>query len=132
VESLKREQDGERVPVIVFTKGGGQWLEGIAACGADVVGLDWTTDLCMARSRVADKVALQGNIDPMVLFGGEQAVRAEVRRTLDRFGSPQRPDGGWGGHVLNLGHGLNQHTPPEAVAALVDETRQHSARNHQN
>ena len=132
VEGLKREHQGQRIPSIVFTKGGGQWLEGIAACGADVVGLDWTTDLGAARARVADKVALQGNIDPMVLFGGEQAVRAEVRRTLDRFGSPRRADGAWGGHVLNLGHGLNQHTPPEAVAALVDEAHTHSRRNHQN
>ncbi len=132
VEGLKREQGGQRIPSIVFTKGGGQWLESVAACGADVVGLDWTTDLGAARARVADKVALQGNIDPMVLFGGEQAVRAEVRRTLDRFGSPKRPDGGWGGHVLNLGHGLNQHTPPDAVAALVDEAHRHSGRNQQN
>ena len=132
VEGLKREHQGQRIPCIVFTKGGGQWLEGIAACGADVVGLDWTTDLGAARARVGDKVALQGNIDPMVLFGGEAAVRAEVRRTLDRFGAPKRADGTWGGHVLNLGHGLNQHTPPEAVAALVDEAHAHSRRNHQN
>ncbi|MEY3285692.1 MAG: hypothetical protein RL500_422 [Pseudomonadota bacterium] len=132
VEGLKREHQGQRVPCIVFTKGGGQWLEGIASCGADVVGLDWTTDLGAARALVADRVALQGNIDPMVLFGGEQAVRAEVRRTLDRFGPPRRADGGWGGHVLNLGHGLNQHTPPESVAALVDEAHAHSRRSRAN
>ena len=129
VQGLKREHQGQRIPSIVFTKGGGQWLEGIAACGADVVGLDWTTSLTAARARVADRVALQGNIDPMVLFGGEAAVRAEVRRTLDAFGSPQRADGGWGGHVLNLGHGLNQHTPPDAVAALVDEAHAYSRKS---
>jgi uroporphyrinogen decarboxylase len=126
VQGLKREHQGRGIPSIVFTKGGGQWLDGIAACAADVVGLDWTTDLQAARARVADRVALQGNIDPMVLFGGEAAVRAEVRRTLDAFGAPQRADGGWGGHVLNLGHGLNQHTPPDAVAALVDEAHAYS------
>ncbi len=128
VSKLKRRQLGQPVPVIVFTKGGGQWLEAIAECGADVVGLDWTTDLAAARRRVDDRVALQGNIDPMVLFGGEAAVRQEVRRTLERFGAARRADGAMGGHVLNLGHGLNQHTPPEAVAALVDEAHAVSVR----
>jgi len=109
------------VPAIVFTKGGGPWLEAIAASGADVVGLDWTVNLADARRRVADRVALQGNLDPMVLFGGEAAVRAEARRVLDDFG-----DGP--GHVFNLGHGIHQHTPPEAVAALVDEVHSHSRR----
>ena len=132
VEGLKREKDGAQVPAIVFTKGGGQWLSEVAACGADVVGLDWTTDLHAARALVADRVALQGNIDPMVLFGGEEAVRAEVRRTLDRFGPLRTAQGRMGGHVLNLGHGLNQHTPPEAVAALVDEAHAYSRKNHQN
>jgi uroporphyrinogen decarboxylase len=107
------------VPAIVFTKGGGPWLEAIAEIGADVVGLDWTVNLGQARRRVADRVALQGNLDPMVLFGGEAAVRAEARRVLDDFG-----DGP--GHVFNLGHGIHQHTPPEAVAALVDEVHSHS------
>jgi uroporphyrinogen decarboxylase len=110
------------VPAIVFTKGGGPWLEAIAASGADVVGLDWTVNLRRARERVQDRVALQGNLDPMVLFGGEAAVRAEARRVLDDFG-PASPGSG---HVFNLGHGINQHTPPEAVAALVDEVHRHS------
>ena len=102
------------VPAIVFTKGGGAWLEDIAACGAEVVGLDWTVNLARARQRVQDRVALQGNLDPMALFGGEAAVRAEARRVLDDFGSGP-------GHIFNLGHGIHQQTPPEAVAALVDE-----------
>ena len=126
VDLLKREHEGQRIPAIVFTKGGGQWLQSVADCGADVVGLDWTTDLHGARELVGDRVALQGNIDPMVLFGGESAIRAEVRRTLDRFGRPRRADGSWAGHVLNLGHGINQHTPPEAVTALVDEAHRYS------
>jgi uroporphyrinogen decarboxylase len=110
------------VPAIVFTKGGGPWLEAIAASGADVVGLDWTVNLRRARERVQDRVALQGNLDPMVLFGGEAAVRAEARRVLDDFG-PASPGSG---HIFNLGHGINQHTPPEAVTALVDEVHRHS------
>ena len=109
------------VPAIVFTKGGGAWLDAIAASAADVVGLDWTVNLRAARERVGDRVALQGNLDPMVLFGGEAAVRREARRVLDDFGPAA-------GHIFNLGHGIHQHTPPEAVAALVDEVRTHSRR----
>jgi uroporphyrinogen decarboxylase len=119
LRQLVREHDGQRVPAIVFTKGGGPWLESIAASGADVVGLDWTVDLAAARQRVGGRVALQGNLDPMVLFGGDAAVRAEARRVLDSHGPGP-------GHVFNLGHGINQHTPPEAVAALVDEVHRHS------
>jgi uroporphyrinogen decarboxylase len=107
------------VPAIVFTKGGGPWLEEIAASGADVVGLDWTVNLARARTRVQDRVALQGNLDPMVLFGSEAAVRAQARRVLDDFGPGP-------GHVFNLGHGIHQLTPPEAVAALIDEVHRHS------
>ena len=123
---LKREHAGQAIPRIVFTKGGGQWLEMIAASGADVVGLDWTCDLRLARARVDDQVALQGNIDPMVLFSSPDAVAAEARAVLDSFGPPQRADGRFGGHVFNLGHGISQHTPPEHVAALVEAVHQHS------
>jgi len=117
------------VPAIVFTKGGGPWLGEIAASGADVVGVDWTVDLARARALVGERVALQGNLDPMVLFGGEAAVRAEARHVLDRFGAPERPNDATGkhdGHIFNLGHGIHQLTPPEAVAALVDEVHRHS------
>jgi uroporphyrinogen decarboxylase len=107
------------VPAIVFTKGGGPWLEAIAASGADAVGLDWTVSLKRARERTGDRVALQGNLDPMVLFGGEAAVRAEARRVLDDFGPGP-------GHIFNLGHGIHQLTPPDAVAALVEEVHRHS------
>ncbi|AUL17440.1 uroporphyrinogen decarboxylase [Bordetella bronchiseptica] len=125
VEGLTREREGRRVPVIVFTKGGGQWLEEIAACGCDAVGLDWTVNLGAARRRVADAVALQGNLDPMTLFGGAQAVRAEARRTLDAFGPV-----GKGGHVFNLGHGISQYSPPEVVSELVDEVHTYSRALH--
>jgi uroporphyrinogen decarboxylase len=123
---LKREHDGRRVPAIVFTKGGGLWLEAIADSGADVVGLDWTCDLGTARRRVDDAVALQGNLDPMVLFAPPEAVAAEARAVLDAFGNPLRPDGRRGGHIFNLGHGISQFTPPESVKVLVDTVHAHS------
>ena len=125
---LERDVGGESVPVIVFTKGGGLWLEAIAASGADVVGLDWTCDLGAARRRCDDTVALQGNLDPMVLFAPPPKIVAEARAVLDSFGAAQRPDGRWGGHVFNLGHGINQWTPPEHVAALVETVHEHSRR----
>ncbi len=120
LKQLKREHDGQRIPHIVFTKGGGLWLDEIAALEPDVVGLDWTMNLGKARARVGDRVALQGNIDPNVLFAGPDQIRAEVTRTLESFGAPVGPDGQVGGHVFNLGHGISQFTPPESVAVLVD------------
>ena len=125
VQGLNRQVNGEKIPVITFTKGGGPWLEQIASCGADAVGLDWTVDMAAARRRVNDQVAFQGNMDPMALFAGEAAIRAEARRLLDAFGPVGR-----GGHVFNLGHGISQFTPPEAVSALVDEVRTYSTRFH--
>jgi uroporphyrinogen decarboxylase len=114
IAGLKKTHDGERIPCIVFTKGGGQWLEAIAASGCDAVGLDWTTDIGAARRRVGDQVALQGNFDPMALFASPEAVAREATRILDSFGP------GDTGHVFNLGHGINQHTPPDNVAVLVE------------
>mgnify|MGYP001496431562 FL=1 len=132
LRQLKREHDGQRIPHIVFTKGGGLWLEEIAASvdgtGPDVVGLDWTVNLGAARRRVDDRVALQGNLDPNVLFADPDQIRAEVERTLASFGTPQRPDGSHGGHVFNLGHGISQHTPPENVKVLVDSVHETSRR----
>jgi uroporphyrinogen decarboxylase len=113
---LKREKDGVRIPAIVFTKGGGLWLEQIADIGADAVGLDWTVNLGEARRRVGSRVALQGNLDPVVLFAGAPQIRAEVQKLLTSFGPP---DAG-SGHVFNLGHGISQFTPPEAVTVMVD------------
>ena len=125
---LKTEAEGRRVPSIVFTKGGGLWLSEIADSGADVVGLDWTVNLGAARAAVGARVALQGNLDPNVLFAPPPAVCAEAEAVLDSFGAPQRADGGWDGHVFNLGHGISQFTPPEHVAALVDAVHAHSRR----
>ena len=120
IRQLKREHEGVRIPSIVFTKGGGLWLEEIADCGADAVGLDWTVNLGTARKRVGHKVALQGNLDPNVLFAKPDQIRAEVERLLNSFGKPT----GESGHVFNLGHGISQFTPPESVNALVDAVHQ--------
>jgi len=117
---LRHEHEGERIPQIVFTKGGGPWLEEIAATQPDVVGLDWTVNLGAARARIGDRVALQGNIDPNVLFAEAAQIRAEVARTLTSFGAGP-------GHIFNLGHGISQHTPPENVAVLVDAVHELSA-----
>ncbi len=125
---IKREQAGQRIPQIVFTKGGGLWLEEIAGLGADVVGLDWTVNLAAARARVGARVALQGNLDPNVLFAGPEQIRAEVNRCLTGFGPPVGADGQVGGHVFNLGHGISQHTPPESVSVLVDAVHEVSRR----
>jgi uroporphyrinogen decarboxylase len=121
VGNLLRERGGERVPSIVFTKGGGLWLEAIADIGCDAVGLDWTIDIGEARRRVGDRVALQGNIDPAVLFASPEKVAAEARRVLESYGAGQNT-----GHVFNLGHGISQFTPPENVTALVEAVHAHS------
>ena len=126
---LKRDADGRRVPHIVFTKGGGPWLEAIATSGADVVGVDWAVDLGGARRRVGANVALQGNLDPTVLFAGPDAIRREVRRVLASFGAFAR-DGARNGHVFNLGHGISQHVSPDRVSALVDEVHRASPPFH--
>jgi uroporphyrinogen decarboxylase len=128
IAGLQREKDGRRVPHIVFTKGGGPWLEEIAACGADVVGLDWTVNLARARQTVGDRVALQGNLDPNVLFAPPAQVAEQARAVLDSFGDPARADGRHGGHIFNLGHGISQFTPPDHVQALVEAVHSHSRR----
>ena len=119
IAGLIREQDGRRVPCILFTKGGGHWLEAMAKSGCDALGIDWSTDLNAARLRVGSQVALQGNLDPAVLFAPPEKIRSEARRVLDAFGPGP-------GHVFNLGHGISQFTPPESVAALTDEVHTYS------
>jgi uroporphyrinogen decarboxylase len=118
---------GRRVPSIVFTKGGGLWLEAIAASGCDAVGVDWTVDLGAARRRVGAQVAIQGNLDPMVLFAQPEQIEAEAMAALDAFGAPSEGVG----HVFNLGHGIHQLTPPEHVQALVECVHAHGRRLRQ-
>ena len=121
---LKREYDGARIPSVVFTKGGGLWLEQIASSGCDAIGLDWTIDIGEARRRVGDKVALQGNLDPSILFAPAEVITAEVNKILAGYGCGN-------GHVFNLGHGISQFTPPESVTTLVDAVHANSRNYHQ-
>lgn len=123
VAGLTRMQDNERIPVIVFTKGGGLWLEAIADIGCDAVGLDWTIDIGEARRRVGDKVALQGNLDPSILFASPEVIIQEVEKILASYGSGS-------GHVFNLGHGISQFTPPQHAGALVEAVHTLSRRFH--
>lgn len=124
VSGLIREYDGRRVPVIMFTKNGGQWLEVMAEAGADALGLDWTTNIDDARRRVGDRVALQGNMDPSVLYAPAERIRAEVADILARFGTGN-------GHVFNLGHGIHQFVDPESAKVFVDAVHELSAQYHQ-
>ena len=122
---LKREHNGVRIPRIVFTKGGGLWLSEMAALDCDVLGLDWTVNLARARALVAGadhphRKALQGNIDPNVLFANPAQIEAEVGKVLTSFGAPHRGEGAGATHIFNLGHGISQHTPPDNVAVLVE------------
>lgn len=123
VAALKADAQTQSTPVILFTKGGGLWLESIAATGCDALSLDWTMDLATARKRVGNQIALQGNLDPNTLFAAPQKIRAEVARALADFGKGH-------GHVFNLGHGISQYTPPDRVAALVSAVHDLSAPYH--
>ena len=123
VAGLIRERDGRRVPVILFTKGGGAWLEAIAETGCDALGVDWTVDIGEARARVGARVALQGNMDPCVLYASQQRIHAEVDQILESFGAGP-------GHVFNLGHGIHPHIDPERVSAFIDAVHELSPRFH--
>jgi len=113
VSGLTREADGRQVPVTLFTKGGGRWLEQMAETGCDALGLDWTQDISEARQRVGDQVALQGNMDPCVLYASPEVIKEEAKKVITGFGKGN-------GHVFNLGHGIHQHIEPEKVKVLVD------------
>lgn len=124
VDGLIREQDGRRVPVILFTKNGGLWLESMAASGADALGLDWTCDIGDARRRVGERVALQGNMDPSVLYAQPATIRAEVARILASYGPGP-------GHVFNLGHGITPEVDPAHAGAFIEAVHELSAAYHQ-
>ena len=125
---LHRSHDGAVVPRLVFTKGGGQWLQEMGSLDCEVLGLDWTVNLAQARRSVGDSKALQGNLDPNVLFAPPETVEAETIRVLDNFGAPHTGDGTGPSQIFNLGHGISQHTPPEHVKVLVDTVHAHSRR----
>lgn len=124
VSGLTKNNEGRKVPSVVFTKGGALWLEAQAEIGADALGLDWTVDLGSARKRVGDKVALQGNLDPAILLSTPEAIEKEVAVVLASYGCGN-------GHVFNLGHGITQWTPPENAAAMLSAVRKHSKQYHQ-
>jgi len=123
VSGLKRENEGRRVPVILFTKGGGQWLGPMADTGCDALGVDWTIDLSEARRLTGGRVALQGNLDPCVLHASPQRIREEVGRVLESYGNGP-------GHVFNLGHGIHPDVNPDHAAALVQAVHDLSPRYH--
>jgi uroporphyrinogen decarboxylase len=129
LEGLKRTgADGQIVPRIVFTKGGGLWLPDMAALDCDVLGVDWTVNLARARAQVGASKALQGNLDPAVLFASPEQVAAQARQVLEDFGAPHTAAGTGPTHIFNLGHGISQHTPPDRVQALVEAVHTHSAK----
>ena len=123
VEGLAREHDGRRVPVILFTKGGGAWLEDMVASGCDALGVDWTTDLSDARRVCGDRVALQGNLDPGVLYAPPAQIRDRVAQVLASYGAGH-------GHVFNLGHGIHPDVPPESALAMVEAVHELSPPYH--
>jgi uroporphyrinogen decarboxylase len=123
LDGIKREHAGTRVPCILFSKGGGGWLEAQAGTGCDAVGVDWTVDLAAARRRIGQRVSLQGNVDPAVLLAGRPAIRTAVAAALAAYGKGPA-------HVFNLGHGVSQFTSPDSVAALVDVVHELSPAYH--
>jgi len=125
VEGLTREREGRRVPVVLFTKGGGAWLDRMADAGADALGVDWTTDLAEARRITGGRVALQGNLDPCVLYGSPEVIREEVDRVLESYGPGH-------GHVFNLGHGIHPDVNPEHAGAMVAAVHELSPRYHRD
>ncbi|HYW55829.1 MAG TPA: uroporphyrinogen decarboxylase [Polaromonas sp.] len=129
LKQLKRTHDGVTIPRLVFTKGGGLWLEPMAQLDCEVLGLDWTVNLAQARERVGGRMALQGNLDPNVLFANPAQIEAEVARVLDSFGQPHSDTRNPGAtHIFNLGHGISQYTPPESVEVLVRAVHAYSRR----
>ncbi|MBF0265045.1 MAG: uroporphyrinogen decarboxylase [Gammaproteobacteria bacterium] len=125
VDGINRTKDGEQIPVVLFSKGAGQWLDLMAETGCDALGVDWTVDLSQARKLVNDKVALQGNMDPCILYASDERVEAEVKNVLASYGKV-----GNGGHVFNLGHGIHQHIDPSRVKTFIDAVHDHSTQYH--
>ncbi|MFT5656810.1 MAG: uroporphyrinogen decarboxylase [Gammaproteobacteria bacterium] len=118
VSQLKRDHDGQRIPVTLFTKGGAQWIEAIAESGCDAIGLDWTINISDAKQRVGHKVALQGNLDPCTLYAAPDTIRSSVKQVISDFGSGA-------GHVFNLGHGIHPSVNPEHLGVLIDAVHEY-------
>lgn len=120
---LNTEAGGQRIPTILFTKGGGQWLEAMADANYDALGLDWQTDIRLARARVGGQVALQGNMDPIALYAKPDVIRRKVKTILEKYGTGS-------GHVFNLGHGILPDVHPDHVKAMVDAVHEYSPAYH--
>ncbi len=123
--SLNVEVDGQKIPTILFTKGGGMWLDDMATTGYDALGLDWQTDIQNARVQVGEKVALQGNLDPMALYAKPEVIIEKVKNILQKYGKGS-------GHVFNLGHGILPDINPENVKTMVDAVHEYSCIYHQD
>lgn len=123
VDGLTRNAEQRGVPVILFTKGGGPWLEEMVHTGCDALGIDWTVDMGSARQRVGQHVALQGNMDPCVLYANPDRIREEVKTILNSFGAGS-------GHVFNLGHGIHPHVSPEHMGVFIDAVHELSVTYH--
>jgi uroporphyrinogen decarboxylase len=124
-ELLQTNYNGQQIPAILFTKGGGLWLETMAESGYDALGLDWQTDIGLARSRVGEQVALQGNMDPVTLYANPDVIREKVKQVIDKYGAGS-------GHVFNLGHGILPDINPEHVKVMVDAVHEFSPAYHQS
>jgi len=122
VDGVTREAEGRKVPIVLFTKNGGQWLNLMADTGCDGLGVDWTMNLAEARKLVGDRVALQGNLDPSALYGSAESIRGEVKKVLDSYGDAP-------GHVFNLGHGIHQYVNPEHLGFMVEAVRELSSKS---
>jgi uroporphyrinogen decarboxylase len=123
VDGVVKNNEGRRVPIVLFTKNGGQWLDKIADTGCDALGIDWTTDLSQARKITQDRVALQGNLDPGVLYAGAEEIKTEVAKVLQSYGKGP-------GHVFNLGHGIQQHVNPDNLGIVLEAVRELSPQYH--
>lgn len=123
VDGLIKEKDGRKVPCILYTKGGGQWLHAMADAGADCLGIDWTMDMADARAQVGDRVSLQGNMDPTVLYASPERVRQEVKSVLESYGKGE-------GHIFNLGHGIHPGIDPDTVDAFINAVVDYSPEYH--
>lgn len=124
IEQLQPDPAGNHVPAILFTKGGGEWVEAMAASGCDAIGVDWTRNIGDVRVMVGDRVALQGNLDPCVLYASPEVIRGEVATILQNYGHGN-------GHVFNLGHGIHQHIDPDNVAVFIDAVHELSKPYHE-
>lgn len=129
VSAIKSDESGKDIPIVLFTKGGGQWLEMMADTGCDGLGLDWTVDIADAKARVGDRVILQGNMDPVVMNTGQQQVKDNAMQVLEAYG--QHVDGNKG-HIFNLGHGIQPFAHPDNMQALVETVQNHSQQFHNN